>query len=165
MLNRFFVAVVVLMFFSFLMPSHASATAQIGERLIYNGEKHTMFSCPNIPQNDPRIRKLSNEEIQSKDFSKSIIFSTACWRQYLGTWEIKDRRLYLIEIIGTYELVGKEAIFADWFSGELRIPMGKRIKYVHMGFSSIYEKDIIMQIKDGILLKTKTINNKKKVLK
>jgi hypothetical protein len=38
---------------------------------------------------------------------------------------------------------------ADWFSGELRIPGGKMIQYVHMGYGSVYEREIILKVVDG----------------
>lgn len=163
--------ILVCLFFLSLLPSPAWATAQVAEELIYDGHEHSMFSCPGIPENNPRIHKFSDEEIKSNEvkqprqggifFPDMIIFSTACWRNYIGTWEIKDDRLYLTRVRGIYELIGEEPLFADWFSGDIRIPIGKQLEYVHMGFSTVYEKDIILQIKKGVVVKTEVIDNMK----
>lgn len=43
-------------------------------------------------------------------------------------------------------------VFAYWFSGELRIPMGKEIHYVHMVYESVFEKDLIIQVENGRII-------------
>ncbi len=90
---------------------------------------------------------------------------TACWRGYYGKWKIEDNRLYLTGLEGfistpdnqykeidlNYFFPDQREVFAEWFSGEIRIPMGKMIRYVHMGYESLYEKDLIIQIEDGVV--------------
>lgn len=90
------------------------------------------------------------------------VTSTALWRGYIGTWEIKCDRLYLIELHGTLK-GGEQAslgtvfpgfdsrVFAHWYSGSLRLPQGKQIEYVHMGFQSRFEKDLMLDIHRGVL--------------
>ena len=41
--------------------------------------------------------------------------------------------------------------FTCWFNGS-RIPTGKLLKYIHLGYQSIFEKDLFLNFKDGILL-------------
>lgn len=65
-------------------------TAQVHEKLIYEGEALSMAFCPPLPERDPRIRERTPEELQDCD---PIVFSTACWRRYIATWEIKAGRL------------------------------------------------------------------------
>lgn len=43
----------------------------------------------------------------------------------------------------------KEPIVATWFSGRLTVPQGKRIKAVHMGYMSQYERYILFEIERG----------------
>ena len=124
-------------------------TAQIHEIVIYEGEQMALASDPGIPEDHPKIvldtefNQDSTEGLtmvinpapgvaattvagQTKDPKyPSILNSTACWRQYIGTWEIKDGKLYLVDIIGKYKKIGDEPIFADWFTGRLKIPMGE----------------------------------------
>jgi len=133
-------------------------TAQVHERLIYNGEETSMAFCPPIPKGHPRITE--NEIEKSRD--SIIIGSTACWRGYIGTWEIKNGYFYLVKIEGGYRIIGDDPIIADWFTGALRIPKGEIIHYVHMGFGSVYEEEIHVKIENGKVVKSKVIDNRNK---
>ena len=95
---------------------------------------------------------------------------TALWRGYVGSWEIVDDRLYLVGIKGELE-GGAEAsltsvfpdfpqrVFAHWFSGTIRIPQGKRLKYVHMGYGSTYERDLLLDVDRGVLVTSRIRRN------
>ncbi|NBY64714.1 MAG: hypothetical protein EBQ70_11520, partial [Betaproteobacteria bacterium] len=52
-----------------------------------------------------------------------------------------------------------KGVFAHWFSGEIRCPMGKQIEYVHMGYASKYEHDFLVEFNKGILVAKKTVSN------
>jgi hypothetical protein len=124
-------------------------TAQVREIIFHNNKKMAMCSCP--------LQVFFN----LSKFSKKIKSPhTALWRGYVGTWEIVNGRLYLIDLSGEFvdgSLVNLEAIFpgypervfAHWYSGVLRIPQGELIKYVHMGFGSTYESDLFLSINKG----------------
>ncbi len=124
-------------------------TAQIRENLIYESEETSMTFCPPLPAGHPLIRVLDNDEIIC-DGDNGILHSTACWRGYQGTWEIKNRRFYLVGLRGRLELVGGEPLFADWFTGVLRIPRGEQILYVHMGFGSVYEQEVDLRMRRSV---------------
>src|ERR1700690_2290404 len=103
-------------------------TAQFHERLILEGKGTSMAFCPPIPTNHPRIVTLTPHEIRQGIDAGTIfryVHSTACWRGYIGTWELKDGRFYLTNISGKYRVDGNDPVFADWFSGVLRIPDGE----------------------------------------
>jgi len=55
-------------------------------------------------------------------------------------------------------------VFADWYSGKLRVPDGKEIAYVHMGYGSVYERDLIFTVADGKVQGPEVIENKKENL-
>lgn len=116
----------------------------------------SMAYCPPLPEDHPRLKLLDSEKVEESDF---IVFSTACWRNYIGTWEIKDGKFYLKGIRGIYRMIGDEPILADWYSGVLRIPKGKLLKYIHMGFASVYEQELLIKIKNGIVVDKRLINN------
>lgn len=124
-------------------------TAQMGERLILDGEETSMLSCPAIPENDPRIEYGPDP---------GVILITCNWRNYLGTWEIKDRRLYLVALTGRHRLRETGPILADWFSGTLRVPKGEVLQYVHSGFASTYETELFIEIERGTVRDTLTID-------
>jgi hypothetical protein len=88
--------------------------------------------------------------------------STACWRGYIGTWRITDERLYLIEIKGKVINQGPVTlndlfpgyptmVFAHWFNGVIRVPKGRRLEYVHMGYASRFEYDLLVSIRKGVV--------------
>ncbi len=159
-------------------------TAQVHEILIYEGQMTSMASAPELPVNHPEIKidkdfysDRSNGitfvvypkpgiaaatvtgSSQHKQYDP-ILYSTACWRRYIATWEIKNNKLFLIDIIGKYKLESKEPIFAEWFSGEIKIPRGPMIQYIHMNFASIYEKELHLKIEKGVVIETMLIENK-----
>lgn len=118
-----------------------------------------MACCPGFPVEHERIAlndpARAYEEHQE---SGSFIFSTACRRKYQGLWEIRDGYLYLLKLRGKYHVIGDEPILASWFSGTLRVPQGALINYRHSGFSSEYEENIYLEIKDGKLLGQRVVD-------
>ncbi|MDD4912220.1 MAG: hypothetical protein PHP57_07980 [Sideroxydans sp.] len=42
-------------------------------------------------------------------------------------------------------------IFADWFSGVLRCGQGDIVNYVHMGYGSNYDNELLISIEKGIV--------------
>jgi hypothetical protein len=134
-------------------------TAQVREGLILEGVKTSMAFCPPIPANHPGIIERPMEEVR-KDPGDHLIFSTACWRNYIGTWQLEDGRFYLVEIIGRYHMVSETPIFANWVTAVLRIPQGELLHYVHMGFGSIYEFERHIKIVDGLVVDERIIDNR-----
>ena len=95
---------------------------------------------------------------------------SALWRGYIGRWEIVDKRLYLIELNGTLKdgAVASVAtifpdfpdrVFAHWYSGTIRIPQGKQLKYVHGGYASTFERDLLITLERGVITNTRVRNN------
>jgi hypothetical protein len=134
-------------------------TAQIHERLIFEGEETSMAFCPPLPQGHPRIIPIDPADTPADERD---LFSTACWRRYEGTWEIKDGRFYLVALRGRYRLAGPEPLPADWFTGTLRIPKGEVLLYVHMGFGSVYEQETHVKIEAGVVIACRVIDNRGK---
>lgn len=127
-------------------------TAQIGERLIYDGREVSMCSQP--------LDGYFALGGRSPEFESNC---TALWRGYVGTWEIVGDRLYIVSLSGTLK-DGTDAtletvfpgypdrVFAHWYTGTLRIPEGKRLEYVHMGYASTYERDRLLKIEKGVVV-------------
>lgn len=135
-------------------------TAQAHENLIYEGEETSMASCPPLPAGHPRVVALPQGESRSREVLPPVIGSTACWRGYIGSWEVRDGRLYLTGVQGRYEVLGDEPVPADWFSGVLRVPRGELLRYVHMGFESVYERDLYVKVEAGTVVETWTVDNR-----
>jgi hypothetical protein len=49
-------------------------------------------------------------------------------------------------------------VFASWFTGLLRILQGKLLKYVHGGFGSLQERDLIISIESGVVARLWRLN-------
>jgi hypothetical protein len=126
-------------------------TAQMPEKLKYEERQLSMCSEP--------LRDYFALAGIEPGFESNC---TALWRGYVGEWEILNGRLYLIGLSGTLE-DGTEAnletifpgfahrVFAHWFTGRIRVPQGKMLDYVHMGYASTYERDLFLDIEKGIL--------------
>ena len=134
-------------------------TAQVLEKIRYQGKRMRLASTPHFPEDHPRIHLSSEKEVEAMatDSQTEIIFSTACWREYIGSWSIRRGKLYLTKLEGRFRLEGKEAIFADWFTGTLRIPRGKVLDYIHMGFDTVYEQEIILTVDQGLVKNTEVV--------
>ncbi len=134
-------------------------TAQLRERLLYNGDEWSMCA---EPLSD--YFKLAGER---PSFAEQ---STALWRRYVGVWEIVGDRLYLISLHArledgsnaTLETVFPgfpDRVFAHWYSDELRLPQGRMVEYVHLGYGSKYEADLFLQFENGVLVGSRAVQN------
>ncbi len=52
-------------------------------------------------------------------------------------------------------------VFAHWYTGTLRVPDGKLLNYIHAGFGSEYERDILIQVEEGTVTETSIRENGK----
>lgn len=139
-------------------------TAQVSEVLIYKGERLALCEEP-----------LS---IYMETVAQHIRLDaphTALWRGYVGVWEIKNDRLYLVDWTGYQNTRDQEVeltlndlfpgypdgVFAHWYTGELRCPRGALLDYVHGGFASRYEEDLFLKIENGLLVSERVVVNGK----
>jgi hypothetical protein len=127
-------------------------TAQTPEKLVLDGEMLDLCSEP--------LGHYFHFGGTRPDFA---IGWTSLWRCYVGTWEIRDGRLYLIGISATHRNGSPvkledifpgypERVFAHWFTGTLRCPLGNMRAYEHMGYGSVFEEDLLLHIKQGVLM-------------
>ena len=134
-------------------------TAQVTEVLHYKGERLSMRTEP--------LSEYFAQMGLSPDFQRS---SSACWRCYVGKWEILLDRLYLVGLNATYTdgiAVTLESLFpgftdrvyAHWYTGVINIPQGEMTEYIHMGYASRYERDLFLAIENGIVVNTQLRDN------
>lgn len=153
-----------------IFNSKVFGTAQIPDRLIFNGDTVSIYSNPleQFPNIDKLRPKLFGD---NKGCS-----STGCWRKYQAKWEIIDNELYLIGIYSCCFYEDKiqsnlEQLFpdkfengkvkADWVTAQILSPQGKQLYYVHMGYESLYEKEVVYEIENGQFKGTTTFDNTK----
>jgi len=139
-------------------------TAQATEKLRFEGRSLSLCEEP--------LREYLSRLDNPPEFE---VYSTALWRGYIGHWEIESARLYLnwLETFPSeadwkstngIRRVFHEAsgpIFAHWYSGVLRCPEGKLLNYVHMGYASLYERDLWIGVEGGQVIWTKQVTNGK----
>jgi hypothetical protein len=142
------------------------ATAQIPDVLIYKNDTLKMQANP--------LDQFFIEHPEMKPKSSSV--SSANWRGYTASWIIKDSLLILNDIfISNYDLENNnyskksvfhsvfsnsdQPVYASWYSGYLLLPTGKMLKYIHMGYSSEYDKYIFMKIKKGKIVELSEKSN------
>lgn len=152
-----------LLVFAFLIPVAGYSTAQQGDILIIKNDTLTLFS-------NPLEQYPSIEQLRGKLFgNQKASGNTGCWRGYVAEWRLVNERLYLTNIYNCE--YGKDRFKADlnalfkgrsrhgivvanWVTGDLWIPRGKQVHYVHLGYSSTYEKETKLSIKGGNLVNT-----------
>ena len=135
-------------------------TAQIPDILIHRAQRLSLCSTPLEDYFEALGRRRRPRFFRA---------STACWRGYIATWEIRDGKLYLNELDGELERGRKNVklvpadlktvlpqfeppIMATWVNDELRCPEGRLRSYVHCGFASEYERDRLFLVQQGVLV-------------
>lgn len=157
---------ILTIYFGLFIGNSVFATGQIPDYLIYKGDTVAIFSNPL----EQYFEWTGKRELI--DFVGCG--STACWRGYKAIWELKNDSLFLRQITSCHndcglviknadlnKMFGTDDVFANWFTGKMVIPQGKRVQYIHMGYASIYERELHISFKNGIQTKEETVSNKK----
>ena len=165
-----------------LFATTAYGTKQEPEKILYKGQEYRLA-------NVPLKRFFDVNHPKPKEFRST---RTNCSRGYVGTWEIKDKQLYLKSLSKSFRgNIADEALFslifkqkppikATWYTGALRIPQGQFLRwvntrvysiyedeYLHAGFQRanvfwIYEKDLYFRVEKGNIISEHHIDNKGK---
>lgn len=161
-MKKYLLALIVILF----VDSIACATGQIADKIIYKGESYALFTNPLEPY----------FELHPDKRPETGLMSTALWRGYVATFEIKDHQFLVQDIeievwkdktshntewksVLAEVFPEEERVHAHWFSGLLVIPKGELLQYVHMGYASEYEKYTVLQISNGMLEKAKDFSH------
>lgn len=140
------------------------ATAQYPDKIIYNGKEYNLYSNP--------LETYFKDHADKRP--KGGIMSTALWRGYVATFEIRSNQLFLKDIEIEYwdsthpkntdtkwksvlseVFPDQQPIKIDWISGLLVLPYGKIVNYVHMGYGSTYENYVLIEVKNGDFIKAR----------
>ena len=137
-------------------------TIQAGDILSYNGAKTTIATEPLKPY------------LETRSDVSFIFKSTALVRGYIGTWKIKNKKLYLVTLVGfiennekvnlKYLFPNKTEVFADWFSGDIRIPEGDLLQNINIGYASVFARDRVINFNKGLLISETVKDNTKSKL-
>jgi len=154
----------------------AFATYQSADKLIYNNSEYSLYSNP--LEMYFKSKNIKEHKFNCKAYM--VIFETCIerssnWRGYIASWVIEDDVLYLKKIknlsresINLAEMFGNKykhkKVEARWYSGKLKISNGALLKSISMGYGSIYEEDIFLEIKFGKVTGKRVVDNTKKPL-
>jgi hypothetical protein len=118
------------------------------------------------------FRMKNSEPLEAYLEKRNIVFEaphTACWRGYVGTWLLENDQLYLIrlnanlrtsddmevkEVGMDYLFPGQRKVFAEWFSGELCLGVGKYLFHRY-----VYEKEIYLKFVNGKVVSRRAVDN------
>lgn len=107
-------------------------------------------------------------------------WNTSNSRGYVASWKVEDNKLFLVNVQSArfYEngehshpddnysmaklFPGEDTPrLASWFTGELRVPEGEMLEYVHAGFISQYERDLFIEVEKGQVVNRRLVDNTK----
>jgi len=124
-------------------------TTQVKERIIIDGEKYPLLNALSLPEDDTKIKQK-----EGATYTRS-----SCWRGYVGTWEIKDDKLYLIDFSsGKYDVLVNLPILADWITGIGMVATGE-IKDSSSWDIETYETETHLTFENGLVVKTENKKN------
>ena len=136
-----------------------SGTGQAGDVLRWKGKTYVLETNPL----DGYLRDHHGALVRGD------VISTANWRGYVATWQIDGSRLLLTDVevefvkskstAASFEteqrsvlsqmFPGRNQIPAEWYSGHLIVPAGRLLRYVHMGYASLYSKYLVFRVVKG----------------
>ena len=121
----------------------AIVTAQVPDKIIYEGIELDLVAELNLPIDHPRIRKVRS----------GIIEDSSCWRGFVASWEVKSGFLFLTDLIFNHELAPGESVFADWVSETLIMPTGQITQHADVG-NAEYDRWFYAEVKAGKVVRT-----------
>ena len=167
MSKSFFIPVVLVILVMFV-PGKLKATGLAADAIYINGEKWDLYAWPINKLYSGRLQDFLKERVGTAVIEKT----TATPWGYNCTWEIRDGKMYLKEVVvEMYDTVAREeftvvypadslkgvfresctrkGICADWVSGDLIAGKGKLVAYAHMGFNRTAEHQVHLKVEKG----------------
>jgi len=140
-------------------------TPQVPDALLFEGDTLVINALP--------LEAYFDQLGERPDEFFPSCISSACGRGYQALWQIEGGYLRSIHsccncrtqlpprAVDTLLAGRLEAgrAFAEWYSGVLPNPQGRRLMYRHIGWGSIYESEVLFHIKNGRLVKRDTVSN------
>ena len=143
-------------------------TAQTPERIIVDGRPRRLNARP--------LDRLAED--RGLDLADPKGWSTANYRGYVGTWELRDGRLILVHLCWAGHL-GEVPISDDlrrrlfqaaqcdgfpipahWFDGVIRLATGRRLIYSHHGWSHWFERERVIHFLAGKVIRDREVDTR-----
>lgn len=130
-------------------------SAQRTDTIVINNKEYIMYDLP-------------LEQYWQQNNNKPSLFSLNSWlnRSYYAKWLIDENKLFIINFYGEciappprkeYSLFdlfpsSLEQIFAEWFTGDIKIPMGKQVDFFNGGWGGTYEYYTSIKFYKGLMI-------------
>jgi len=157
------------------------ASPQMPDYIIFKGDTIATYNLI-LEQYLQRQEKTESEKLFGLSFRNSTDggFSFNCWRGYQAIYKIDNDSLFLVDIINCGERrngkidkvasLGKmktlfsdklinERVYITWFSGDLNFPLTNKVLRWDGVFYTIYEKETVLNILNGKVLKIENVEN------
>lgn len=72
------------------------------------------------------------------------------------------KRECLVEVVLTLKAVfnSDQPVFAEWYTGRLVLQSGNQIKYVHLGYESVFENTTLLIVVNGVLISEEEVSKR-----
>ncbi len=116
-----------------LISVNVFGTAQIPDLIIYKGDTIALFNCP--------LNSFPNQDLikPSSLFGSKGCFYTACWRNYIATWEVVNNELYLTEIRNACYPTKLRTVSASYKGNVAKDSIGNEYANLQMLFPQRYQ--------------------------
>ncbi len=154
-------------------------TAQIADSLNYEGKLFSLFANPlesYYKQHPPRPDFAAQTTMNWRGYGAGWeiaegrlylvgLSGTVCVRspeeggRKSSFCKIGHHGKCKIEKVGLNDLFTSSTgkVFADWYTGEVRIPHGEMLEYIHAGYASKFERYLLINIENGVVTGTRII--------
>jgi len=140
-----------------LILNSVFATEQTPDVLIY--KDHKIFI-----ENFPLEVRVEKDSILDAKLDKIECLSTDCWRHVIGIWKIENDSLFLVGLVEPCEHqklpldnffdnteIKNNKVFANWYSEKIEAGYGKYLGFSNSDWKNIYDNEIKLNFKNGIV--------------
>jgi hypothetical protein len=164
-------------------------TAQCGDRIHYKGEDLSLFATPlesfwddshPRPQFGDLTTALSRGYVATWAISDEMLYLDSIWGEVIVDAEgqpiysrtpltqqkfsdaLTGKRCTVAATVEMFFPKCKGRVAATWFTGRLHIPRGALLNEGHLGWDSVYEEDVMLDLENGRVVRTEVVENRDK---
>jgi hypothetical protein len=139
-----------------------NASPQIPDTIIVGGRFAQLFSLPLSEYLGSSAATRARLAAARNGMATCSILQ----RQYVGTWQIENKKLYLKGLatadcqhtkkLSLTDIFNdrRSPIFANWYSGTLKIGQGKPSGVSRGAYTSTFDRYLFIQVQRGLVIKT-----------
>lgn len=160
-----------------IIPLKLFASPQMPDFIIYKKDTIATYNLI-LEKYLQKIDTTNTNTLFGLSFRNNSSFN--CWRGYQAIYKIENDSLFIVDIINCGELINKKIdkaqsleklksifgeklrnskVYIDWFDGIINFPQTNDILRWDGVFYKIFEKEKLITISNGIILKTEDVSN------